>query len=91
MSKTKAAALRAEVNQVTADYIDAAIGVAVNNIAYEHRRIASQIEELKTRATRLENAIENLKASKDEVSNPDDKYALTKRKLVNLMNRLGIE
>lgn len=91
MSKAKTAALRAEVNQVTADYIDAAIGVAVNNIAYEHRRIAGQIEELKTRALRLENAIENIKASKPTTPNPDDKYALTKRKLVNLMNELGIE
>jgi prefoldin subunit 5 len=91
MSKARAAALRAEVHQATADYIDAAIDVAVNKIALEHRRIAGQIEELQDRAARLETAIANIENTKDAALSPDDKYALTKRKLVNLLDKLGIE
>lgn len=91
MSKARAAALRAEVQQATADYIDATIDMAVAQIAREHRRIAGQIEELQDRAGRLETAIANLENTKEVSQAPDDKYALTKRKLVNLLDKLGIE
>jgi len=91
MSKARADALRAEVHQATADYIDASIDVAVAQIAREHRRIAGQIEELQDRAARLETAIFNIENTKAIERAPDDKYALTKRKLVNLLDKLGIE
>ena len=87
MSKTRAKALRAEVNQVTADYVDAAIDASLENLKSENHRLSGRIEELQARVTNLE----NLEANKDEGPIPDDKYALTKRKLVNLLNRLGID
>jgi len=90
MSKARAAALRAEVHQATADYIDAAIKVAMDNIAFEHRRINAEIEKLQTRALHIEYALENIKSTKD-LESSDDKYALTKRKLINLLDKLGIE
>ena len=90
MSKARADALRAEVHQATADYIDAAIKVAMDNIAFEHRRINAEIEKLQTRALHIEYALENIKSTKD-LESSDDKYALTKRKLINLLDKLGIE
>lgn len=89
MSKARAAALRAEVHQATADYIDAAIDVAAAELHAESLRLQRQLNKIESDINEINETLVNL--NKASATEPDDKYALTKRKLVNLLDKLGIE
>ena len=82
-------ALRGEINQKTADYIDAGFEEVRNNLIAEIILLQKRIKNLEAKQAENERIIERLQ--QPPPGDSDDKYALTRRKLIQLMKELGIE
>ena len=82
------AALRAQIDQRVADYIDAAIADAVDQIDLRHVDLDESIRMIVKDTLNLDNRLANLEAS-TSAATKDDKYSLTKAKLVRLMKDMG--
>ena len=80
-------ALRGEINQKTADYVDAAVTDARNALYTEITILQKRVQHLEHCQREQEQLIAQLQNTPEE---PDDKYALTRRKLIQLMKKLGI-
>jgi len=68
MSQSVAKALRPEVDQKTADYIDAAIEAGVNEVLSEDRHLESHISSLRSRVNALEHAASQAQPSQETMT-----------------------
>jgi hypothetical protein len=87
MSEAIKAALRPEVGGKMSDYIDACVAI-------EDRECIHRVESAKAETAVVERKIDALAGEVRELralitSQPDDKYSLTKAKLIKLMKDLG--
>lgn len=88
MSQTIRDALRPSIDQKVADYVDASIAVQNADRIRDETAILNRLVRLQDELSTIKNQIAEIEASM--ASAPDDKYALTKAKLVRLMKQLNI-
>lgn len=89
MSRARKDALRAEIDQKTAEYVDAAIADAMATLNAYMLRVESKVTKLKNEHEITRANLTNMQTQSTSASS-DDKYALTKAKLVKLMKEMGM-
>ena len=87
MSATVKAALRPEIDQRTADYVDAACAVVDTECVVRTDNCCSRINLLEQEIAKLKVSVAEAKAI--AADKPDDRYALTKVKLIRMMKEMG--
>jgi hypothetical protein len=88
MSQTIRDALRPSIDQKTADFVDASIAVQNADRVRDETAILNRLVRLQDELSTVKNQIAEINAL--IASQPDDKYALTKAKLIRLMKQQGI-
>ena len=87
MSTTVREAIRPDVEAKTATFVDASFAVADRECILRTEKANSTIIALEDKITSLKEEVRELKALM--AAEPDDKYSLTKAKLIRLMKDLG--
>ncbi len=88
MSESVKAALRPDIDQRTADYVDASVAIAQGECSHRNDEITNRLNMIDDALRKVELKVdEAIAIAKDK---PDDKYALTKAKIVRLMKEMGI-
>ncbi len=90
MSQKVRDALRLSMQPDVADFVDASVAVLSNELARTDLNARHRHDNLAAKVARLELLLENL-SKRIETSHEDDKYALTRRKLIRLAQKMGIE
>lgn len=78
-------ALRSQIDQRVADYVDSAIRDAIDLITNDLTLIHSLISQSQATEIHLANRLTEI----ENAPTTDDKYALTKSKLIRLMKDMG--
>ena len=99
MSERQRKAIRPLIDQMTADYVDAAVASVFSRHMHEHHPQASPIDDAKADADRndrlrsLANSLAQHQADIERLktrSEADDRYSLTRAKLIRALKTLGI-
>ncbi len=88
MSKEVREALQPSVGGTTVDFVDASISIVQKELAADIAGLRDNLATAVARLEKLESDIAALSVDR-QVAYDDDKYALTKQKLVRLMIDMG--
>jgi len=88
MSEDVREALRLSLDTTTVDFVDASIGLAQKVCSSDIAELRDHLSVIVTRLEKIEADIATLSETR-AVAYEDDKYALTKQKLVRLMIDMG--
>jgi len=87
MSLTLKGALRPSIDQRIADYVDVACAVVDKECVVRKENCCSRIDLLEREIAQLKLSVAEAKAI--AADKPDDKYSLTKVKLIRIMKEMG--
>ena len=90
MSKTQQSALAPLIDQRVRQYVDATIQSERQDAKAREDRLHTRLAQLQDDLNLAKAKIQTLQTRLDDLTpSPDDKYALTKAKLIRLMKELG--